>query len=662
MAICAASGPVACEARIPRFFCSRIGRREGGRRWLGRVLTAALGWGLFLLGMPPARALINPHYTPVELVNQSEVILRLEVGLPDEQGNLPVKVQRTLQGQPPSALRLRLDIEKSGLRERFMKAVGAAGSGPALLFSGDFSGAAPEGPSQDRPPVGMLHVGTTWFALFALGEGNLQVGEDPLDMKAVWAGSNQMLARIVEYVQADPRADVPTVSGVRWAEGIELGTLSGKVHGCVALELFAAGPPCLLVLCESGDRLFRPAAAGQSMTDVTAAVGLATRSQCATAVDANGDGRLDLALADEEKLSLLIQDETGRFAPLAAGEGQIALPGKCLSLSAINLGAPLGAQASGQAAALLAGTERGAVLVRFAADAKPRLEVLSPAGSPAGATIGPCAVADFDGDGGCDVIEPREDGLYLRRAVVPTGFAPPQHVLRVAFREKLTTLLAGDFDADGLPDLVLGGAQGATVLGNQGEGRFAGVLHEAGEVEYNSATKIIRGGALCDLNNDGREEFCLFVAAGGPDVYFNRGFCCFGYAADLEQSLQALPQANAATAGQQAGAMADFTGDGAVDLALVDNNGRLWLLVREGPGLGLTVSLPSAEMGLRQVLGFDGPRPLGCRIAGPGQPAFFGKRNKGPLVIKWHAAAGNEQTKQLIVLGPVRFVLPPDGS
>ncbi len=638
---------------------SGITRSRGRRLWWGRLFGAALGGVLFLPGVPPARALINPNYTPVDLVNQSELILRLEVGLPDQQGHLPVKVLETLQGQAPRALTLRLDAQQAGLREEFSKAVGSAGRGSALLFSGDFSGAAPADRSEGEAPVGMLQVGTTWFALFALGEGNLQVGKDPLDMKAVWAGSDEMLVRIVEYVQADPRADVPTESGVRWAQGIELAKLGGKVHACVALKLFGFGPQCLLMLCESGDRLFRPAADGSSMTDVTEAVGLATHSQCATAVDVNGDGRLELALADGPKLSLLIQGEAGRFAPR---EAQVTLPGKCLSLSAISAGAQAGAQPGTQAAALLAGTQRGAVLVRFASDGKPSLELLAPAGAPEGMTMGPCAVADFDGDGVCDVIEPRRDGLYFHQGLAPAGFAPPKPACPCSLNEELTTLLAGDFDADGLLDLVIGGPQGSSVLGNLGEGRFGGVLHEAGEVEYNSAARAIRGGTLCELNNDGRQDFCLFRAVGGPDVYFNRGFRCFGYAAALEQSLEALPEANAATAGQQAGAMADFTGDGAMDLALADSEGRLWLLVREGPGLGVSVSLPRGEAGPRQVVGFDGPRPLGCRVVRAGQPAFFGKRNKGPLVIKWRDAAGNEQTKQLIVLKPMQFVLPPVGT
>jgi hypothetical protein len=51
---------------------------------------------VFVLGSSAAQALINPNYTPVDLVYQSFVILRLEIGPPDADGQVPVTIVNAL--------------------------------------------------------------------------------------------------------------------------------------------------------------------------------------------------------------------------------------------------------------------------------------------------------------------------------------------------------------------------------------------------------------------------------------------------------------------------------------------------------------------------------------------------------------------------------------
>jgi len=63
------------------------------------------GTGIVCLILPPpAGAPINPDYTPVDLVRQSEVILRLELTAPGPDGKLGVKLVEAVQGKAPAKL------------------------------------------------------------------------------------------------------------------------------------------------------------------------------------------------------------------------------------------------------------------------------------------------------------------------------------------------------------------------------------------------------------------------------------------------------------------------------------------------------------------------------------------------------------------------------
>jgi hypothetical protein len=219
----------------------------------------------------------------------------------------------------------------------------------------------------------------------------------------------------------------------------------------------------------------------------------------------------------------------------------------------------------------------------------------------------------------------------------------------------------GDFDADGLLDVVVPRRSCCSLLVNQGGGRFCDALSEAGEIEYNSLQSETVAGSRCDLNNDGRQEFVLFSPNVGYQPYFNRGFRCFGYAPEIDAQNTRLPGAEAARRGQQAGVLADFNGDGAQDLAFVATDGGAWVLWRDaskGRNLGVSVFPPEGEHGPINVLGFDGSRPLGAQPAADGASAFFCRRSKGPIKLRWQAAPGQVQNAQVIVLRPTEFRLP----
>ncbi|MGB2823402.1 MAG: hypothetical protein WBF17_20640, partial [Phycisphaerae bacterium] len=64
---------------------------------------------LCLILTTPAAALINPNYPPVDLVRQSELILRLELAAPGADGKLGMTIVETVQGKAPAKLVLAID-------------------------------------------------------------------------------------------------------------------------------------------------------------------------------------------------------------------------------------------------------------------------------------------------------------------------------------------------------------------------------------------------------------------------------------------------------------------------------------------------------------------------------------------------------------------------
>ncbi len=632
-----------------------------------RFPTVALAaMAAVLMAAAPVAALINPRFTPVDLVTDAQVILKVSLGkAPLDGGRLPEKVfpltvtdVTVLQGEADAPERPELLIDAT--IARVYDDLAAALTGPeadrAMIFYGDLSAAKETEDTGEAQPVAMLHVGTYWFALVP-GRGNaLVTAPDELRLKEVWAGSNLMLERVIRYAIDDIRADVPVASGVMWDGEVVLEAPGGKVHGLQAVELTGTNAPGLFVLSDGGDR-FHAAGGPAAFDDVTGKVNLATKSVAAAWGDFDGDGRLDLVSSDGKAAVFCRMTESGTLAAPTPGP-QIA---GCVALTVA------GRDGTSR---LVAATQDGPVLAERGQDGT---WAVTPLGKAKGlGKAGPCAVADVTGDGVVDIVQLYGADVLLARGAADGTFAeakpawsnPAGTEDRVLVTDP-AALLAEDYDADGQIDLLaVGTGQGDVQLLRNTGGAFLASVTEAGEVTYNTGQIRTNGALAWDANNDGREEFLITTCGLNPLPFFNRGFSTFGYARDLELAgNESLPGVAAVNKGQQAGVAADFDGDGMQEVALAAADGSIVVLhvkQKTGEPLALRVALPTGAAREVSVMAVDGRRRLGSKTVAPGRPARFGKRTKGPMTLTWTGPDGRERSRQVIVLKPTRWELPAE--
>jgi hypothetical protein len=159
-----------------------------------------------------------------------------------------------------------------------------------------------------------------------------------------------------------------------------------------------------------------------------------------------------------------------------------------------------------------------------------------------------------------------------------------------------------------------------------------------------------------DMNNDGRQDILAAYRGGSPYLFFNRGFRSFGLANTVDVGAQhLLPEANDAKGGQQSACLVDFDGDGAQDMVLALNNGEVWSLFRENSDnearMAVTaLSVVGPYKGPVTVTGWIGNRCLGAWNVSPGvSQACFGRRDAGPVMIKWRLPGGAPQQKEIVL-------------
>jgi len=597
-----------------------------------------------------ALGVINPRFTPADLVRTSGQVLLLTLSAPKDKA-LAAEVVETLKGKPlpQKSLTLELaddaEVAEDDLASPFGEGKTAAG---ILLL-----------PPAGDAAEGAIQIDTQWFAVVRQKD-KWCLDRDKRDLFSVWAGSAPLLAEAARYVLADPAASFPVRSDITWGSDLALGKLPGRVNGCLVADFGKPVGLCVLVLADTGDRLYRAGAKGAPPADVTQTHRLQTASRAAALGDFDGDGRLDLASWNGGGLHLATQAADGSFALRGPA---VEVP-ECLSLHAVDGG-------------LAAGTAKGPVLLAFTG------KMPAPPPQEAAPDLGPggfCVPADFDLDGRCDLLQLFSKGTVLYAGEGAGKFKPPLKT-PVALPRKPCAAVCGDYDADGRLDLVVAGEDGLALLRQGSGGRWDNATRVTGELAYhgNANQPAIVAAAPCDINSDGRQGVALFYPKRVPMVFFNRGFACFGLARELELSgigsaSDALPDpfappppprlkaAEALQTGQAAGTILDLNCDGAEDMLAVTPQGDVWVLfgkAEDRPSLGLTLALPPAARGPVTVAVSNERRRIAMHVVRPGGPAHVGLQEPGPLVVEWPDANGQKHRRQVVVESPTRLELAP---
>ena len=228
------------------------------QRRIGKLGKLIVTVSLLLALVCTAGAFINPNFSPVQLIQQSDLILLVKFDKVPEDGKAKATVTKVLKGDNPDK-RLIVDL-LAGAYEAQGQAIARminAGTREALVFIGLFEeGGGMGGMGEAEGATGLLHIGGQWVVLEQFEEKLWDMQKIDPRMQGTWAGSTDMLLRAVKYCLADEDADIPVRTNADWAEHSVITKFTGKINLVRPVDLEGDGKLALLVASDDGDRLF----------------------------------------------------------------------------------------------------------------------------------------------------------------------------------------------------------------------------------------------------------------------------------------------------------------------------------------------------------------------------------------------------------------------
>ena len=161
-------------------------------------------------------------------------------------------------------------------------------------------------------------------------------------------------------------------------------------------------------------------------------------------------------------------------------------------------------------------------------------------------------MADFNHDGKLDTVIVANYGLYLSLGNGDGTFQNPVAIANAPQNQYNASLVVGDLNHDGKPDIVLTGVW--AMLGN-GDGTFQNPI-----LSFAQATPIV----ITDINGDGEADLVTITNSGSVPVLLGNGDGSF---MDMRTIAQATSVQSA-----NVGVAADFNGDGKLDMAVAEQN------------------------------------------------------------------------------------------
>jgi len=599
------------------------------RGWIAVIAAVA-----YLSTPSTTWGLINVNFTPVDLVRTSASIAAYSVAPDADAGTFTLKQTRALKGKQEGIG----TIDVSAVKEDDDIAISLAEeSFTVLVFQGDMRQAKANARTR---AIAALHVGSTWYGVEKDARGRFRLAPDALDLKAVWDGGGEQLARAVRYILTSRAPRIPTTAGVQWQRVAVHGKIAGKVGRPVSAR--RDGTVELLYPSTEGDVLVTLQAGRVAVSK------LPGKSKLVSRVDLNRDGKGEWIGYDGRGVYSI---SAKALTPILAD-----LPG-VRALRPITVGGrPALLAVSSTGPVFLESTDNGKYTTRRPIDARLR-------------DIRDGRAFDCNSDGLCDLVLVAGEAVFVSRATRQGGYAPAKEAASL-FDLKLRTVLPADFDGDGHIDLLLAGADssGVYVLAGNGKSGFRGVLHETGELSYHGA-HALTAASLGDVNNDGLIDVVLAPRRQPPALFFNRGFGTFGLGRQLHFPTLKLEGVHALVGNQSArptthsAALVDINADGALDLLCV-TEGQLVSVTRKAANktLGVRIRLADGLAGPVTVKAIAGGRQMGSVVLDSAGEYYFGKSSKGPLDLAWTMPDGTAGRKRVIVLKATEYTIGRRGG